>query len=44
MPGAAEDLHAHIPGSRLVVMPGIGHLSNPDTLWVWFPLPFGGGS
>ena len=23
-----EDLHAHIPGSRLVVMPGVGHVSN----------------
>ncbi|HEU5348858.1 MAG TPA: alpha/beta fold hydrolase [Ktedonobacterales bacterium] len=26
----AEDLHARIPGSRLAVMPGIGHLSNID--------------
>ena len=26
----AEDLHARILGSRLVVMPGIGHLSNLD--------------
>lgn len=24
----AEELHAQIPGSRLVVMPGVGHLSN----------------
>lgn len=24
----AEDLHARIPGSRLVVMPGVGHQSN----------------
>ncbi len=23
-----EDLHAQIPGSRLVVMPGAGHVSN----------------
>jgi len=23
-----EELHARIPGSRLVVMPGVGHLSN----------------
>lgn len=26
----AEDLHTRIPGSRLAVMPGIGHLSNID--------------
>lgn len=26
----AEGLHTQIPGSRLVVMPGIGHLSNVD--------------
>ena len=26
----AESLHAQIPGSRLVVMPGIGHVSNID--------------
>lgn len=26
----AEDLHAHIPGSKLVVMPGVGHQSNVD--------------
>jgi pimeloyl-ACP methyl ester carboxylesterase len=26
----AEDLHASIPGSRLVVMPGVGHQSNMD--------------
>lgn len=26
----AENLHAQIPGSQLVVMPGIGHLSNID--------------
>ena len=26
----AEDLHARIPGSRLVVMPGVGHQSNMD--------------
>ncbi len=26
----AEDLHARIPGSRLVVLPGIGHMSNVD--------------
>ncbi len=25
---AAEDLHTRIPGSRLVVMPGVGHQSN----------------
>jgi pimeloyl-ACP methyl ester carboxylesterase len=24
----AEDLHTHIPGSQLVVMPGVGHASN----------------
>lgn len=24
----AEDLHARIPGSTLVVLPGVGHLSN----------------
>jgi pimeloyl-ACP methyl ester carboxylesterase len=27
---AAEDLHTRIPGSRLVVMPGVGHQSNMD--------------
>jgi pimeloyl-ACP methyl ester carboxylesterase len=26
----AEDLHAKIPSSRLVVMPGVGHLSNVE--------------
>jgi len=26
----AEDLHARIPGSRLVVMPGVGHQSNME--------------
>ena len=26
--GVAEDLHAEIATSRLVVMPGVGHLSN----------------
>lgn len=26
----AEDLHAHIPGSKLVAMPGVGHQSNVD--------------
>lgn len=26
----AEDLHAKIPGSRLVVMRGVGHLSNDE--------------
>ena len=26
----AEDLHARIPTSRLVVMPGVGHLSNME--------------
>ena len=26
----AEDLHAAIPGSRLVVIPGVGHMSNVE--------------
>jgi pimeloyl-ACP methyl ester carboxylesterase len=26
----AEDLHAHIPGSTLVVLPGVGHVSNVE--------------
>ena len=26
----AEDLHAQVPGSRLVIMPGINHLSNVE--------------
>jgi pimeloyl-ACP methyl ester carboxylesterase len=26
----AEDLHAQIPGSTLVVLPGVGHLSNVE--------------
>jgi pimeloyl-ACP methyl ester carboxylesterase len=26
----AEDLHAQIPGSTLVVMPGVGHVSNME--------------
>jgi pimeloyl-ACP methyl ester carboxylesterase len=26
----AEDLHARIPGSRLVIMPGVGHQSNME--------------
>ncbi len=26
----AEELHAQIRGSQLVVMPGVGHLSNVD--------------
>ena len=26
----AEELHANIPGSELVVMPGVGHLSNVE--------------
>lgn len=26
----AEELHAQIPGSQLVVLPGVGHLSNVD--------------
>ncbi len=26
----AEDLHAAIPGSRLVVIPGVGHVSNVE--------------
>jgi pimeloyl-ACP methyl ester carboxylesterase len=26
----AEYLHAHIPGSTLVVLPGVGHLSNVE--------------
>ncbi len=26
----AEDLHAKIPASRLVVLPGVGHLSNME--------------
>jgi pimeloyl-ACP methyl ester carboxylesterase len=26
----AQDLHARIPGSRLVVMPGVGHLCNAE--------------
>lgn len=26
----AEDLHAKIPTSRLVVMPGVGHVSNME--------------
>ena len=26
--GVAEDLHAAIPGSRLVVLPGVGHVCN----------------
>ena len=28
--GVAEDLHARIPTSRLVVMAGVGHVSNPE--------------
>lgn len=28
--GIARELHAAIPGSTLVVMPGVGHLSNVD--------------
>lgn len=27
---AAEDLHTRISGSRLMVMPGVGHQSNMD--------------
>jgi pimeloyl-ACP methyl ester carboxylesterase len=26
----AEDLHAHIPGSALVLLPGVGHVSNVE--------------
>ena len=26
----AEELHAAIPGSKLVVMPGVGHMSNVE--------------
>jgi pimeloyl-ACP methyl ester carboxylesterase len=25
-----EDLHARIPGSELVVLPGVGHVSNVE--------------
>ena len=25
-----EDLHAHIPGSKLVVLPGLGHMVNME--------------
>jgi pimeloyl-ACP methyl ester carboxylesterase len=25
-----EDLHARIPGSQLVVLPGVGHVSNVE--------------
>lgn len=28
--GVAEDFHAHIPDSTLVVMPGVGHQSNME--------------
>lgn len=28
--GVATDLHRSIPGSTLVVLPGVGHLSNVD--------------
>ena len=35
-PRVAADLHAQIPASRLVVMPGVGHLSNDEATETYY--------